>query len=68
MEIFKHPTHEIELEGTYIVKRNNEYVYLTDNTDIHNRVELHRHEDIVEYLTSSGITDEIVLEELGTSE
>ena len=60
--IFKHPTTEIELEGTYIIKSTvtGKYVYLSDVKQCSSTVILREHEAIVEHLNSYyGIDGEI---------
>ena len=61
---FKHPVQEIKLEGTYVVKdENNKYVYLSNFLRFSDDEEFTNHDDIVEHLDSYGITDELEFEE-----
>lgn len=60
--MYKHPTTETELEGTLIVKKDGKYVWLSDNADIHNRIEMTDHDKIKEMLQFINIEDEFEFE------
>ena len=61
---FKHPTEETKLEGTYVVKdENNKYVYLSNFLRFSDDEEFRNHEDIKNHLYDYGITDELEFEE-----
>jgi hypothetical protein len=60
MDLFKHPTTEVKLEGTYIVKNDitNRYVYLSVSQHFEDFIFFSDHDKIINYLKDTGGLDQ----------